>query len=51
MQSQLITKLERKFVNAVLGINFLRLQKGKKFEPAKEKRASDRRVRTLMKDA
>ncbi len=51
MQSQLITKLERKFVNAVLGINFLRLQQGKKFEPAKEKRASDRRVRKLMKDA
>lgn len=51
MQSQFITKLERKYVNLVLAINLLRLQKGKKVEPAREKRANDRRVRKLMQAA
>ena len=51
MQSQLITKIERKNVNALLGMNFFKLQKEETIDPVKEKRASDRRVRKLMQAA
>ncbi len=51
MQNKLVLKLERKCINALLGLNLLRLQRGKGFDIPKEKRAAERRLRKLMKAA
>ena len=52
MQNQFITKLERKGVNVLLGLDVLfGLQKSKAFQPAREKRAADRRLKKLMREA
>ena len=51
MQNQQVLKLERKFINLLLGINLFRLQRDKGFNLPKEKRAAERHLRKLMKAA
>lgn len=46
-----IEKIERKYVNALLGLNLLLLQKGTNTSYKRETRARDRRVKKLMKEA
>ncbi len=52
MQNKTITKIERKYINALLAVYLLfRLQKNRSIRQDREKKASDRRVRRLMKEA
>lgn len=51
MDNQLILKFERKFVNALLALCLMSLQKGKAVNAGKEERAQKRRLKKLMRSA